>query len=242
MPRPSKIAANTVADQVAMNLKEAFLSGEYSNGEQLPSLAELAKEFGVSISSVREGVKKLEALELVEIVHGRGVFVRSAKIHWPGRFTNFSEMVRQWGKVPGAQVLESATLPAGDEVAAQLNLSAGASVHFLRRLRLADTEPLAIETSFLPAERFPTLLEVYRDPMSLYQLIQNEFDTRPIAGIQTLEAVLATDDDAALLGVSPGAPLLLVNTIAYDTDMIPVEYGSSLFRGDRYRYVVRLTR
>ncbi len=156
MPRPSKIAVNTVADQVALHLKEAILRGEYSNGEQLPSLAELAKEFGVSISSVREGLKKLEALELIEIVHGRGVFVRSAKIHWQGRFTNFSEMVRQWGKVPGAQVLESATLPASDEVAAQLNLSAGAPVHYLQRLRLADSEPLAIETSFLPAEPMPT--------------------------------------------------------------------------------------
>jgi GntR family transcriptional regulator len=242
MPRPSKIAVNTVADRVAIHLREAFLSGEYSDGEQLPSLADLAKDFGVSISSVREGLKKLEALELVEIVHGRGVFVHSAKLHWQGRFTSFSEMVRQWGKVPGAQLLESTTMPADDKVAAQLNLSCGAPVHYIRRVRLADAEPLAIETSFLPGERFPTLLEVYRDPMSLYQLIQNEFGTRPVAGIQTLEAVLAADEDAALLRVEPGAPLLLVNTIAYDAEMVPVEYGSSLFRGDRYRYVVRLSR
>lgn len=242
MTRPSKIAPNTVADQVANHLRQAFLNGEYSNGERLPSLAALAKEFGVSISSVREGLRKLEALGLVEIVHGRGVFVRSGKLYWQGRFTSFSETVRLWGKVPGARLLESATLPADEKTAAQLNLSRGALVHYLKRLRLADAEPLAIETSFLPAALFPNLLEAYRDPMSLYQLLQTEYGTRLVAGIQTLEAVLADDEEAALLEIKPGDPLLLVSTVAYDTEMRPIEYGLSLFRGDRYRYVVRLTR
>ncbi len=242
MPRSGKIAADTVADRVADHLRQAFLNGEYRDGERLPSLPDLAKEFGVSISSVREGLKKLEALGLIEIVHGRGVFVRSDKMHWRGRFTSFSETVRLWGKVPGARLLESATLPADEKVAAQLNLSQGTPVHCLRRLRLADAEPLAIETSFLPAALFPDLLKVYRDPMSLYHLLQTEYGIRLVAGIQTLEAVLAEDEEATLLEVKPGAPMLLVSTVAYDTEMTPIEYGLSLFRGDRYRYVVRLTR
>jgi GntR family transcriptional regulator len=231
-----------VSDQVLLQLKGAILDSMYHDGERLPPVTELAQQFGVSPSSVREALKQLEALGLVEMIHGRGVFVRSTKIHWQAKFNSFSETVRQWGKVPGAVLLEGATLPAPVDVAAQLNLSLAAPVHYLRRLRTADGEPLAIESSYLPAERFPDLLRDYRDPRSLYQMLMLQYGVRLGAGLQTLEAIATSAEDAGLLGIAPAAPALLMATIAYDHANAPVEYGLSLFRADRYRYVVRLLR
>lgn len=237
-----KIKPISIADQIAIQLKEALVTGEYRAGEQLPPVAELARRFSVGVSSVREALKKLEALELVEIIHGRGVFVRSAKMQWQARFTNFSEMVRQWGKIPGAKLLESESCAATMHLAAQLGLHEGAAVHRLKRVRLADDEPIAVETSYLPADRFPNLLRVYRDPMSLYQLLLAEYHVKPTNALQILEAKLMDMDDAHWLNVHPGSPALLVDTIAYDADSIPIEYGVSIFRADKYKYVVRLSR
>jgi GntR family transcriptional regulator len=231
-----------VTDQVVLQLKGALYEGRYRDGERLPAVSDLAQQFGVSTSSVREALKQLEGVGLVEILHGRGVFARSTKMHWQAKFNSFSETVRLWGKVPGAQLLEGATLPATAEVAAQLGLNQDAPVHCLKRLRTADHDPIAIETSYLSAERFPNLLDKYRDPRSLYQLLQIEYGVHLVAGLQTLEAVAAGLEEAELLGIADGAPALLVATLAYNVESFPVEYGLSLFRGDRYRYVVRLLR
>ncbi len=242
MQKSRTIRVHTVADQIVLQLKDNIINGDYHDGDRLPSVQELAAQFGVSISSVREALKKLEALDFVEIIHGRGVFVRSPQMNWQARFTSFSETVQQQGKVPGARLLSSGTCPAPAQVAAQLGMSEGSPVYTLRRLRLADGQPVAIEDSYLPASRFPNLLEKYRDPMSLYHLMQTEYGIRPESGLQILQAVLVQAEESALLHVDQGSPGLLVNTIAYDAEGLPVEYGTSLFRADQYRYVVRLSR
>lgn len=242
MVKLSKIGSKSKTDQIVMVLKQAFLDGEYHGGDQLPAVTALAEQFGVSVSSVREALQKLEALDLVEIVHGKGVFVRSAQMQWQARFTSFSETVRRWGKVPGAKLLTAQVLPATSLVAAQLAISEGAETYFIKRLRLADNEPIAIEGSYLSAERFPGLLQLYQDPMSLYQLLQKEYGVRLAAGLQTLEAVILSAKESQVLATLPGAPALKVDTIAYEAESSPVEYGFSLFRGDKYRYVVWLNR
>ena len=237
-----KAISGTVTDQVVLLLKGALYDGRYHEGERLPPVTDLAQQFRVSTSSVREALKQLEAIGLVRMVHGSGVFVQSTKMHWQAKFNSYSETVQQWGKVPGAHLLDWDTVPATPEIAAQLGLSEGIPVHYLKRLRTADDDAIAIETSFLPAERFPDLLSIYRDPRSLYQLLYTEYGVRLVAGLQTLEAVSVERDEGKLLGVARDAPALLVATIAYDVESVPVEYGLSLFRGDRYRYVVRLMR
>jgi GntR family transcriptional regulator len=238
----TRIKTTTVADQIILHLKDAFLEGKYYDGQQLPAVADLAEQMGVGISSMREALKKLEALGWVEIIHGRGIYVRTAKLQWQAKFTSFSETVRTWGKVPGAKLLDSGLHSAPMDVAVQLGLCLGSPVYYLRRLRLADGEPIAIETAYLDAERFPGLLEVYQDPRSLYQLLQVEYNVRLVAGLQTIEAVAVNTTDSEVLSVPIGSPALLVSTIAYDIKSVPVEYGLSLFRSDKYRYVVKLMR
>lgn len=237
-----KILKASITDQVVLRLKDEIHNGKYRDGEQLPSLTDIAEQFGVGVSTAREALRKLEALEMVEIIHGKGTFVIKKQMHWEAKFTSFSEIVRQWGKIPGAKLIEAKTLEADDKVAAQLSIRQGDKVHFLRRLRLADGAPIAIENSYLPEARFPELLDLYQDPMSLYQLLQTNYNTHLIAGLQTLSAVLLSDSERDLLGAEDIAPGLLVDTIAYDAKSVPVEYGSSLFKADTYRYVVRLSR
>ncbi len=243
MPHNTILGYSSITDHIVAHLKQSFVEGKYQNGDRLPSITALAEEFDVSVSSMREALSKLEAIDLVQIIHGKGMFVRSTQLYWQAKFTSFSEIIRhQWGKIPGARLLRADTLPADAQIAAQLQIEEGLPVINLRRLRLADNEPIAIEDLYLPGERFQGLIQDYHDPMSLYQLLENKYGVRPVAGLQTLEATLITQEDSELLTIPPGKPGLFVSTIAYDIEKNPVEYGTSLFRADRYRYVVRLVR
>jgi GntR family transcriptional regulator len=231
-----------ISDQIAHRLQEAIEAGQYRRGDRLPALTRLATEFGVSVPTLRAALTRLETIGLVQLEHGRGTFVRGPQLRWEAKFRSFSETVRESGGVPGARLLDADTRASNARIAAQLGLQEGAPVHYLRRLRLADDAPLAIEESYLPAEQLPDLLEQYRDPMSLYDLLERSYGLRLVAGQHTVEAVLIDKDDAGTLEVAVRSAGLRVETLAYDSTHTPLECGYSVFPGDRYRYVARLTR
>lgn len=234
----------SITDQITVVIKKSIYEGKYQDGEQLPSLVKLAEQYNVSIATIREAIRKLEAVGLVEIQHGKGIFVNNPDVplDWLARFTSFSEAIRRRGKVPGAKLLDSKIIPASQPVATQLSLQVGMNVIYIKRLRTADNDPIAIEESYLPADLLPDLLEKYKEPMSLYDLIESEYGIRLVSAAQMLESVLLTKDESVLLGSTPNAPALLIKTNAYDEDDVPMEFGNSLFRGDKYRYFVRLNR
>lgn len=237
-----RIHSSSISDQIVTHFKEAFTNHDYKNGEKLPSVNDLAIQFGVSVSSIREALKKLEALELVEMIHGKGVFVRSAPMTWPSRFRSFSETVRESGHVPGAHVLALECVPANSRVAVQLGIGVGDEVFRLKRLRSSDDDLVAIEESFLPSNLVPDLDKIYNEPMSLYQVLELQYNIHLIMAIHTLEAVSLTEEDALILNANTGEPALRMVTVAYDHESRPIEFGYSIFRGDRYRYIVRVTR
>lgn len=237
-----RIKPTSMADQVALQLKGAIFDGSYTDGQQLPPLQDLAVQFKVGISTMREAIQILETLGFIEVIHGRGIYVHSTKMHWPDHLGSFSENTQRWGKVPGSRLLKSGTDPASTMVAAQLGLSLGALVHYMKRLRTANDEPVAIEDIYLPVERFPDLLDRYRDPMSLYQLLQVEYDARPVTALLTIEAIHIKEEESTLLGALLGSPALLTTTISYDRNALPVEYGTSLFRADKHKFIIRVAR
>jgi len=137
-------------------------------------------------------------------------------------------------------VLELRTLPASDVVAEALAVPAGTEVVALRRLRLAGPDPLVVETSHLPAERFPGLETVDFSLVRLYDTLLTVYGCRPTRARETFEPVLLTADEAALLDQRRGEPALRVERTAFDQDDLPIEFCRSTVRGDRYRYSVEL--
>ena len=108
----------------------------------------------------------------------------------------------------------------------------------LVRIRLADGSPFSLERAKLPAKRFPGLLEL---PLggSVYELIEEHFGTTPHDAVERIEVVLASADEAAILEVEPGAPLMAITRTTTDADGEPIEFSRDLFRADRTRIVVR---
>jgi GntR family transcriptional regulator len=169
---------------------------------------------------------------------GGGTFVAEPKLEQDlTTLAGFSEQLRRHGKVAGARVLAAAQIPAGPAAAAALELAEGDPVHDVRRIRLADDRPIAIEHSQFPAKLFPDLLGRRLDG-SLYDLLAASYGLRPHRARESLEPVVAGVREAEALQVDEGAPLMLVERIAYAAGGQPVEYARDLFRGDRTRVVL----
>jgi GntR family transcriptional regulator len=237
-----KISRTNVADEVASWLTEAIENGRFKQGDKLPSVVQLAKELGVGRSSVREALRHQQALGLIELHHGRGTFVTAGKpIQLGSYLSSFSESIRERGLEPGAVLLRREVLAADETVRDYLQLGEGEEVNLLQRLRLADGEPLAFELSYTPYKLFPNLLEgSWSMNRSLYETLRQKYNVVLSYAQQTVGAALITAEQSHLLQVKQGSPAIEVHTVAYTSDGTPIEYGLSVYRGDRYKYTVTL--
>ena len=227
--------------QIETDVRDRIRSGDLVPGAQLPTEVELVEHFGVSRATVRQALRELVAEGLVEIRRGLGTYVTQRRFeHTIGGFYSFSREIERHGLEPRTRVLGLRVERADEAVASALGVDPGTAVVALRRLRLADDDPLVVETSYLPATRFPGLEKVDFGQVRLYDTLTDAYGCRPTRARETFEPVLVTADEAALLGQHRGEPALRVERVAFDQDDAPIEFCRSTVRGDRYRYSVEL--
>jgi DNA-binding GntR family transcriptional regulator len=245
-PGPPEIVrgpGTTVHGQIEDWLADAIAAGRLGPGDRMPAEQDLAAWFGVSRMTLRHALGKLAQRGLVTRAVGRrgGTFVAAAKLEQDlTTLAGFSEQLRRHGMVAGARVLSATERPAGPAAAASLDLGEHDPVYEVRRIRLADGNPVAVEHSLFPAAVFPGMLECRLDG-SLYELLEARYGRRPHRARESLEAVTAGAHEAGALDVREGAPLMLVERTAYAGDGRPVEFARDLFRGDRTRIVMWAT-
>jgi GntR family transcriptional regulator len=227
--------------QIEEQLAERIASRELSAGERLPPERELAKGLGVSRMTVRQALGSLDARGLVERGVGRGTFVSQRKLdHDLTRVAGLTERLERQGLEPGAEVLEVQEREASWAIAAGLELEPGSPVVRIRRLRLGSGVPLVLEDSWIPGERFPGIAD--RDlSSSIYDLMREEYGLEPVRAVERLEPVLARSHEAKALKIEVGAPLMLVERTAYAADGTPVEFARDRHRGDKARWIVKVT-
>jgi GntR family transcriptional regulator len=229
------------AEEVRRALAERIGNGQLRPGQRLGAERALAAEFGVSRATLRQALAVLEEAGVVRRVPGRGggTFAAKGKIERDlSRIVGVPALLRSQGVVAGTRVL-SARLAEADDITAQaLRTRPGELVVDLVRIRFADARPFSLEHCKLPARRFPGLLEL---PLggSVYELIEEHFGTSPDEATERIEVSPASADEAAILDVEPGAPLLAITRTTHDKDGDPIEFSRDLFRADRTRIVVR---
>ena len=227
--------------RIEADLRGRIRTGELPPGARVETELELMERYGVSRATVRQALGGLIAAGTLEVRRGLGTYVASGRFeHTIGGFYSFSREIERHGLEPGTEVLGLHREAASVAVAEALDLPAGAEVVALRRLRLAGPDPLVVETSHLPAERFPGLETVDFSQVRLYDTLLSTYGCRPTRARESFEPVLLTDDEATLLDQRRGAPALRVERIAFDQDDVPIEFCRSTVRGDRYRYSVEL--
>ena len=223
-------------------LKERLLGliGSLPPGAPIQTERELCARYGVSRTTVRQALQELVHEGHLYRVQGKGTFVAPPKLVQTLQLHGHTEEMEAQGLRPGSRLLSAEDVPAPPEVAAFFGLAADAQVHRIVRLRLVDDEPMAIQTVYLDAARFGDVGRGLAESVSLYQLLRDRYDVQLAGGEETIESTVAGRDEAALLDTKVGAPLLLLSRRSWEAGGRPVEHAESLYRGDRYRVVVRL--
>jgi GntR family transcriptional regulator len=158
------------------------------------------------------------------------------------KLTGFYQDMVERGLKPVTKVLHQNVIPAPENVAHFLNIEPGTSVIDIERLRFIDNEPIHLVTTYIPYEVCPSLASVDLTNRSLYEYLEKEGNVFIAKGRRYIEAVLANDNEADLLCIERGAPLLMLDSISFSEQGQPVEYYHALHRGDRSRFEVELLR
>jgi GntR family transcriptional regulator len=216
-------------------LRGELARGEWKPGDILPAESELMLRFQVSRITVRQVLDMLVRDGLIYRQQGRGTFVAHPTIEQTQvRIVSFTEDMRQRGFRPGTAVLDSGLLPAPDDIAGKLAVHPGEELAHLRRLRLADEEPMSIEDAYLIHRFFPGVLSSDYTIKPLRLTLEEVYGVRLVRAKQVLRAVMAPPDLARLLSVRAGAALLFIERVSFSAQGIPVEFLRIHYRGDRY--------
>jgi GntR family transcriptional regulator len=208
-------------------------------GERLPSDDELCREFGVSRMTARNAVQRLAEDGLVERIPGRGTFSVAAPAHrHADRLMAFSQEMTRLGRVPSSRLLACEIRPSTRGSAAALGLRPSEPVVVVRRLRLADGTPIALETAVLVRRVAAVVMAADLENGSLHATLARA-GLHLRRGNATITAEAATPEDVRLLDTRRGAPLLVERRVIADTSGRPVEATESRYPGDRYALEVR---
>jgi GntR family transcriptional regulator len=220
--------------EIADDLRARVAEGQYARGRVLPSESELSAEFDASRVTIRRALETLRDEGLIAARQGFGWFVASEPLRQTlGQLGTIEGLLADSGIDPQRQIIEFAFVRATGRVREALHTD---QVLRVKRLNLADGEPFAVVTVWCPAELGQHLSrkDVERSPF--YELLKV-----PLRGaVQTIGADSVTPEDAELLGVPVGSPVLRCERVTTDLDGKPVLLSQHVFPAHRTEFVVDL--
>jgi GntR family transcriptional regulator len=225
-------------------LREKVHQEHWVPGDQIPGEQDLCEIYGVSRTVVRQALRELELEGVVSRRRGKGTFIAHPKISegLVQKLTGFYQDMVERGLKPGTRVLHQNVTPATEKVARFLDIKPGEKVIDIQRLRFINDEPIQLVTTYLPYEICPALASINLTDRSLYEYLEKDCGVFIAKGCRYIEAVLANENEAALLDIEPGSPLLMLDSISYAENGQPIEYYHAVHRGDRSRFEVELLR
>jgi GntR family transcriptional regulator len=209
-------------------------------GDAIPSERQLGIDLGVSRLTVRAALDELVREGYLVRRRGAGTFVAEPKVAKGIDVSSFSDDMRRRGLVPASRTLDLRAVPAGARLGRMLHVSPAEPVLSIKRLRLADGEPMAIELLNVRASLVPGLTGDDLEQSSFYDLLASRYQVEIVAGTQTVEPTVTNDEESAALGVPLHSPALLFERVTRTITGDVVEFTTSTYRGDRYRLVTEL--
>ena len=228
--------------QIRESLRAEIMRGALRRGEQLPPESELAARYNVSRMTIRESIEGLVDEGLLYRRQGVGTFVALPHLQRDHtRLTSFFDKAENEGIQARAKVLKLEVIPAKPKVAEALDLPAESLVIRVKTLRFADNVPITVHDAHVPQKLFPDLVNENLETQHLWTIFE-KCGYHVKRAIQRLEAREASREQAALMKIKEGAPVLFKERTVYADDGTPVEFTYCYNRGDLYSLTVALER
>lgn len=231
--------------QVKEGVKALIHSGELKQGDMLATEFGLSDQLDISRLVVHRAYRELVTEGLLIRKRAKGTFVappsrRSYTVVGP--LFSVTENLARDGLKPANQILDQEVVLADAEVSRELRLAEKARVVHLHNLRLADQLPFSVEDMYFPADRFPKLAEMDLNNRSVYSVLEKVYDAHPQEALDIVTAGSATREEARLLGINKGAPVMRLRRTSLDRNGRAVEYSKIVFHAERYEFVARVQR
>lgn len=230
--------------QIKQTIKNWILNKEFNAGEKIPSENQLAEKFNVSRLTVRQALAQLIQEGFLISKRGEGTFVtRNQHLisSFGLEFTGFmDDLFYQISKSKTKSVnLTRILTPKPIKEKLELGNDEEEIIQ-IKRVRFLEDKPFAFTLNYLPLKIGGRIRKKDLLKKPLLQIIEEDLDIRFTEAFQTIEASFANREVSEQLGVVSGSPILLVERIMYTQKRKPVEVVQSSYRGDLYKYIVRL--
>lgn len=229
--------------QIASDIRERILDNTYAAHERLPSEAELMKIYGVSRVTVRQALSVLQNESLIFKINGKGTFVSKQKTSLDvSHLRGFGEAMSGLGYETFSRVVEVSTKRASEKIAERLDLSPGAEVTRVERLRYLNREPISLDITYIPTWAGERIARADLERRDLIALLEN------VCGLILEQARVDVDSQicdqplADALGIDVGASILHIERRIVDAGGAPVLYENLFYRGEAFRYSFNVSR
>jgi GntR family transcriptional regulator len=228
--------------QIEEWLRGQIANGQLKPGDMLAPEIALSEQLGVSRLTLRQALTNLSNDGLLIRKRAKGTFVapqRSNITFKRDHLMGVTDEVSSEGLSVSSQVLEQVIIPATGILSSELQLTNRDLVIRIQRLRSISNEPIVIETSCHPYQLFPELLHMDLTDQSIYAILQEKYDSRPHEAQDSFVASVASQEEAQLLEIDQGAPVMRFQRTGFNKQGLPMEFTRSVYRADRYQFVIR---
>jgi GntR family transcriptional regulator len=247
-------ARTPLSRQIAADLRDSIFSGQLAEGALLPSERELIERYGTTKSTASKAIAILRSEGLVTTEFGRGTFVRSrppirrisaARRHAAHRSAGkpiFDVLAIEQGQAPSRQILMVGRGPVPASSAKWLQTSVGEEVAIRRRLQLLDGQPAVLSTSYYPlwvaaGTRLESPDALPEGPDELIEALGHRFSH----GIEVFRARMPMPEEADLLHLNSGVPVLDMWDVDYDEQGRTLQVAHDVYAGDKHEFAYEWT-
>jgi len=235
----------SLTEQIKSHIKEQIVNNEFEDG-RIPSETEMANELGVSRTTIRDALSRLEIEGAIVRKQGAGTFVNEPILQIQSRLDeiwSYTNVLEAHGYTPTVQVIDVSEEPASAAIADELGLAEGDKVLVIKKRFLEDDTPVMLARNWLPAS---CVLESYKDidfQVPIYDYLEACSQQRLNYYLSDIVPVSAEAEIAAMLQVPSGTALLALEEVGYNENNEPILKAQSYFRDDllRFRLIRRRT-
>ena len=235
----------SLTEQAKSHIKQMILDDVFADG-RIPSETELAADLGVSRTTIRDALSRLEIEGIVYRKQGAGTFVNEAGLQIKSRLDeiwSYEAMLAAHGYTPSTRILDITTQAADDDIAAELNLAEGEDLLVVRKLFLADNQPVILAYNYIPARYVEGANTTDDFLMPVYTFMWENGRQHFSYYLSEIVPLAADEELAKILHIQPHTPIIALHETGYNDDNEPILKSTSCFRDDllRFRLIRRPT-